>query len=1101
MSAYNRPCRECGVLIQLREMPNKRWVAFENYNTPHKCGNAAQKRPAPGRDRKRKAAKKKSTRKPAQPSKREKRRNARPYFSEKARDLEILLEENTSNRSVLEELSRELALRKTRAAKKLGQRVALLLGSSEASGAVGNAPDNAASGALQAAHTGSKLEGDKASRGSSPELDTILAGQTRRSATNADEQSPSLLASLPPSGTFRPWLGGRLLGRCGTQIELEHGSLRIRHRGLEFEFQVSAIVSTEIRVSLLSATLFVLTSDAAKPSIKFSGISRREANALERTVFSAVYGADVDLAWGAFRKLVTSDRYLNRRLVMRWAERYEPALSAAKRLRGNSLTPGNAVSEWASFSKNWTEEVKTRNDAYVKAKSHEWRAYFNSLESNPMTDRQVEAVLRDEDHTLVVAGAGTGKTSTVVGKIGFLVESGEVAAEDILALAFARNAADEMCDRVKEMTGHNIEIRTFHSLGFQVVADVEQEKPVVSDIAHDDRARHALIARLFSEMIGDEVDREAVLGFVAYHRYPAKYLDDFDKHADYLRYMRKQEPRTLRGELVKSFEELLIADWLTMNSVRYEYEYPYEHSTASRKRRQYKPDFFLPESGVYLEHFGVGRGGDTAPGIDKEKYNEGMTWKRELHAAHSTTLVESYSWERMEGVLLENLERKLREAGVATAPIGADTVEELLQQRDVNQKLVALMGNFLSVYREGHWARDELKERLANVETTHRDRAEAFLNFFMPFAARYESWLSERREVDFADLIRKATVYIKNGASRLKFRRIVVDEYQDISRGRYRLLRALLDRDADCRIMCVGDDWQSIYGFTGSDVSMTSEFESVFGYSERVDLDRTFRFTKPILESTTRFIESNPTQLRKRISGRDADFVQSIEMMVTEPGGVVDLQRVLQRIESERPSRKIWSVLILGRYNHTEPKGWKSVADRFEMLDVNYMTIHKSKGLEADAVVVLGLVAGRYGFPGEIESDLLMGLVLPAEDEFPRAEERRVLYVAMTRAKEKLILVGDSSNPSEFVAELLEHPEIHTYPAEMSMGSGFSCPECGSGRLELVYPKRVNGFAWRCSLRPYCAGRARLCSSCGIAPIVDGTSECGDSQCGVKSTH
>ena len=171
----------------------------------------------------------------------------------------------------------------------------------------------------------------------------------------------------------------------------------------------------------------------------------------------------------------------------------------------------------------------------------------------------------------------------------------------------------------------------------------------------------------------------------------------FDENGDYLKYLRKQEPRTLRGEKVKSFEELLIADWLTLNDVEYEYEYPYEHKTASRKKRQYKPDFFIKDSGIYLEHFGVGRNGKTAPGIDERKYAEDMAWKRNLHAENRTKLIETYSWERQEGILLDELHRKLTEAGVHVDPSGGKQVEKLMSQREINKKLIIPEGKLLKI--------------------------------------------------------------------------------------------------------------------------------------------------------------------------------------------------------------------------------------------------------------------------------------------------------------------------------------------------------------------------------------------------------------------
>ena len=306
----------------------------------------------------------------------------------------------------------------------------------------------------------------------------------------------------------------------------------------------------------------------------------------------------------------------------------------------------------------------------------------------PFTDLKLDL----SNNNLLLTGVnGTGKTSVVIGKIAFLIDSKEVQPDEILALAFNKKAAEEMSERLAEHTKHDVKISTFHALGFKIASNIESERPVISDAAKHDHVMHALLARLVSEMTSDKKTRDAVLNFVSFHRYPAKYLEDFDDNGDYLKYLRKHEPRTLRGEQVKSFEELLIADWLTLHDVEYEYEYPYEHKTASRNRRQYKPDFFIKDSGIYLEHFGVGRNGKTAPGIDERKYAEGMAWKRDLHAEKRTKLIETYSWERQEGILLDELHRKLTEAGVHVDPSGGKQVEKLMSQRDINKKLIIIL--------------------------------------------------------------------------------------------------------------------------------------------------------------------------------------------------------------------------------------------------------------------------------------------------------------------------------------------------------------------------------------------------------------------------
>ena len=193
--------------------------------------------------------------------------------------------------------------------------------------------------------------------------------------------------------------------------------------------------------------------------------------------------------------------------------------------------------------------------------------------------------------------------------------------------------------------------------------------------------------------------------------------------------------------------------------------------------------------------------------------------------------------------------------------------------------------------------------------------------------------------------------------------------------------------------MCVGDDWQSIYGFAGSDIRYTFDFEKVFGKTSRIDLDKSFRFTQPILDVSSRFIQKNPLQLKKKITSKPSTFKKTIEIIENEFGNQEYLYEVFKKINSDRPNNKKWEVIILGRYNHLEKEIPDDFKSKFKQLNIKFMSIHKSKGLGADVVVILKMESGKYGFPGSMENDPIMNLVRADEQEFANAEERRVFYV------------------------------------------------------------------------------------------------------------
>lgn len=778
-----------------------------------------------------------------------------------------------------------------------------------------------------------------------------------------------------------------------------------------------------------------------------------------------------------FEVMMGADIYLNNRRLRDWVSAAEALIEPFTILR--KLESG-WVARLAKLVDGAAASRSEHNQAYIATKKQEFGNFFSRVEGSPLTERQIEAILIDEDAVLVNAGAGTGKTSTVVGKIGYLVKSGIAKPDEVLALAYGKDAAAELRERVKARLGVDVEVRTFHSLGLELTQKSRGHRVEIADVATDERSLLALFARLFQEVWDEPSGRKLIQEFFSAHRYPAKYLEDFDNEKDYKVYLRKFEPRTLKGELVKSFEELLIADWLLTNGIAYEYERPYEINLAGGARRQYRPDFYLTDHGIYLEHFGVGKNGETAPGINSSEYQAQMVWKRQLHKRHNTTLIETYSWQRREGLLFEALEGSLHKHGVRLNPGGGEEVLRLIQAGAMDKKMVALFKDFLVAFKENQFAIDELEKKVAGLVGSERSRARCFVEIFKKIYAKYQGHLSDRKELDFSDCIGEAVSALQAGALNLNFKRVIVDEYQDISNGRFNLLKEILRQQDDCRLMAVGDDWQSIYGFTGSDVEKSTEFVSYFDGATVVPLNRTFRFTTPIISVSSDFIQRNPAQLGKQVEGRDSTVQRPVHVMCARDKAGVSLEALLDEISSEVTPRGKWKVFLLGRYNFLRPPPAElsRLAEKFPRLELEFASIHASKGREADAVVLLDLVGGRFGFPGSIERDPLMNLVIPGEVDFPDAEERRVLYVALTRARSKVVISARTDVESDFLPELLSHPAVTSDAVPQKK---YACAEC-SGRLVLRYPNRVNGFGWRCEHEPYCQGEARTCPVCKAAP-------------------
>ena len=740
------------------------------------------------------------------------------------------------------------------------------------------------------------------------------------------------------------------------------------------------------------------------------------------------------------------------------------------------------------------------NEAFVANELVRSRALFDRIEARPLTDEQRRAVVIDERRNLVVAAAGSGKTSVIVAKAGWLVRRKYRKPSELLLLAFARDARNEMEERVRKRLGAaiatGVTVRTFHSLAMAIIGDAEGKRPALARTAQSDRALFDVLKGIVTDLLAGGVLSKPVLEWFQDQFAPYRSEHEFPNWGAYWSYIRRNDIRSLKGEEVKSYEECEIANFLYLNGVAYEYEAPYEHETATAERRQYRPDFFLPDHGIYIEHFGLDAAGNPAPFVDREKYLDGMAWKRRVHAERGTVLVETFTRERAEGRLLRNLEQKLAAHGVALTPLPRERVFSVLEAQGRIDPFIRLLATFLQHFKGSRLSLQEVARRARSLDD--EGRAEAFVAVFGPIFERYQDMLDRAGEIDFHDMITRATDHVETGRYRSPFGYILVDEFQDISPGRARLLKALLDSSPGAQLFAVGDDWQAIYRFGGSDIAVMREFGARFGEFERIDLETTFRCADRLCAVATEFVLRNPAQIRKSVRAiRKAD---GPAVFVGLPGdaGLSLLKEALDRIaEDARRHDGPSEVLLLGRYRHLQPLNLRSLAKQYPGLRFTYMTVHRAKGLEADYAVVLGFCAGRHGFPVEIADDPLLDLVMAAPEAHPNAEERRLLYVALTRARRQVFLLAERGEPSAFAKELMQDRNGVAVFGRPPEGDA-PCPQCKEGRLERRENARDGSIFYGCSNWPYCKQTGRPCPKCGTGlPVRSGVGfrcrDCGGS--------
>jgi len=381
-------------------------------------------------------------------------------------------------------------------------------------------------------------------------------------------------------------------------------------------------------------------------------------------------------------------------------------------------------------------EIDDRNNEFVERKRVEYEDLLKSLAKYPLAEEQERAILHDEDRTLVIAGAGTGKTTTLLAKARFLVLSGTATSEDLLVLSFGRDVAGKMRQGLRSL---GVKPHTFHGLGRSLMAQVGTERLSASKLAGDNKALAQFIEGLIREMLADPAEQE-LFNFLLNDLSPAKLWLDCRSKKEYWEYIRAHEPRALRGgEKLRSFEEVHIANFLFSQGIQYEYERNYEHKTTATGRQQYRPDFYLLDYGIYIEHFGIDRQGNPGflQGRDAEDYKDDMSWKRLLHREHGTKLIESYSWEVKEGVLEQNLAEKLNKLGVEFKPRSRSEMLARFNKSGRVMRLANLVATFLNLYKEGA---HELAE-LSTAPAAQSHRAQAILQIFARILKVYETEL------------------------------------------------------------------------------------------------------------------------------------------------------------------------------------------------------------------------------------------------------------------------------------------------------------------------------------------------------------------------
>ncbi|MBS2936576.1 UvrD-helicase domain-containing protein [Nocardioides sp. J2M5] len=690
--------------------------------------------------------------------------------------------------------------------------------------------------------------------------------------------------------------------------------------------------------------------------------------------------------------------------------------------------------------------------------------FLDRIEKSPLTTEQARAVIRLDNRVQVVAAAGSGKTSVMVARAAYAVMRGFVPAERILVLAFNASAAKELQERIAarfkaagiDSTG--LHASTFHAFGLSVIGQATGRKPRLAPWLESGRDLEKV------ERIVDQLRDEAPAFRLKWDLFRLLFAKVGERDADWWDPATKVVGhRTFRGETVRSAGEKAIADFLFLCNVNYEYERPYAHDVASPDHSQYRPDFYYPDVDLWHEHWAVGADGRVP--AEFVGYEAGMEWKREIHQTFGTALLETTWGEILDEHGLEDFAAQLRRHGLSLDTVIDDPDRHMPGAQPVkNADLSMLIRTFMSHVKSNSLDRTKLRSAIASLPMgPARYRAQMFADLYWQVHDRWQGELAAHGYVDFEDMLIEASRALDRGAAISTYDMVLVDEFQDSSSARARLVGSLVHGEHKY-LMTVGDDWQSIYRFAGSDMGVMTDFERWFGKGETLKLETTFRSSQEITDVASAFVSKNPRQIPKSVTAAQGPSgtpvrlarIAASDLNRPEPELAEAVATYLTSVSTRLAAGQIapgpnggLTIDVLGRYGFESdllprrpPPG----------IDVQFRTVHAAKGLEADYVLIPRLVGGTVGFPSLIDSDPLLDLVMPNPDPFPFGEERRLFYVALTRARREVAILTVVGRESPFVVELMAGGLV-TLVGEIASGEAGSglpptpCPKCGQGLL------------------------------------------------------
>lgn len=834
-------------------------------------------------------------------------------------------------------------------------------------------------------------------------------------------------------------------------------------------------------------------------------------------------------------KLLSKDKYIARSDYYQAIKKYEIVISFFDNLRDSDLLEVYCQKNGLDIQKidsalSYYHEIENlqkaptfiakHNEEFLDCHLKSENVYLDNILKSvdpviKLDEEQRKVILSDEDYTLVIAGAGAGKTTTVAAKVKYLVETKGIKPEQILVISFTNKAVGELRDKINKSLGINCPVTTFHKTGYALLRKQDNEKRQVVDGGFMFNVINNYLKSNILEQ--PELVDKLILFFGSYFDAPYE-GEDLN---DFFNYISKSDFTTLKGnmseyteeiidkrtgkcisiahERMRSAQEVQIANFLYLNQIEYKYEKPYEYHIL-KSRKPYTPDFTIYQGNrvAYLEHFGITEEGKNSRYNEEQlsRYKQEVNDKVKLHKKHKTDLIYTFSGYNDGRNLLEHLKENLEKHGFKMEPRDSKEVFEKIVNTEENKyimKLVKLVCTFIQNFKTNGFSVDDFSRFERN---STNERTKLFLGICQQCFLEYSKRLKEKNAVDFEDMINDSVRILAEQqeiGAQLDFKYIIVDEYQDISRQRFDLTKEL-SKICKAKIIAVGDDWQSIYAYAGSDITLFTHFTRTMGYGLELKITKTYRNAQEVIDIAGGFIQKNQSQLRKElISPKHIDepiviesYSENVDRKQTAGKGGryymigEKVEAIVEKILLENPKS---SILLLGRYGfdafhlchsgkfvYNEKTG-SVTPNKFPNVVLDFMTVHRAKGLGYDNVIIINARNEVYGFPSQVQDDPVLKYVVRDDHSIEYAEERRLFYVALTRTKNRVYLIVPQERPSSFVLELIDdylqvvlHGDIDRNENKENQEIK-KCPICGYP-LQLRYKQNYGLKLWMCTNEP-----------------------------------